>query len=191
MQKLCALLCAAGLSVAAGAQTFDLTDPDGLTVSGSFSGSMPSEGAVVFTLLIDEVSNALGSWLNIQTFNADDVNLMDTEIALFDAAGNFIAADDDGNINDPPGDILYSLLTFGVNDPFPMDATPGEDGELAAGLYILVVAGYDTVWGDTLMETTFGASSGDFDLLVTYGVPAPGAAAVLGASGLLALRRRR
>lgn len=110
----------------------------------------------------------------------------DTELGLYTAAGIRIADDDDA------GGSGTSLLS-------------GQT--LAAGTYYLVVSGYNTGFADGLVAP--GSAAGDYILnvngspigsgsttsfgVVVYSItiPAPGAAAVLGLGGLIAMRRRR
>ncbi len=138
---------------------------------------------------------ASGSWLNINTSDPETGDTIDTEIAIFDAAGILVGFDDDGQITAEGG--LYSMLSFGIDDPTAGDGAPGSDGAaLAAGDYTVVVGGFDTNFEDLIIGVSVlgdiiaGTSAGDYDLSITY-VPAPASAAILGLGGFAATRRRR
>lgn len=138
---------------------------------------------------------ASGSYLNINTSDPVTGDTIDTEIAIFDAAGILVGLDDDGQISALGG--LYSMLSFGVDDPTAGDGAPGSDGAtLAAGDYTVVVGGFNTNFEDLtigashISEVIAGTSAGDYDLSITY-VPAPASAAILGLGGIAAIRRRR
>jgi len=113
---------------------------------------------------------------------AGGLDTVDTEIALFDAAGLMIAYDDDD------GNGLYSLLN---------DITL--PAELAAGDYTLVVSGFGSnisaagVGTLTLAEVTGGTSIGDYGLSVSLvtAVPEPTALSLLAIAGLVGFTRRR
>ncbi|MBY0261700.1 MAG: hypothetical protein K2Q20_05120 [Phycisphaerales bacterium] len=105
-------------------------------------------------------------FLDLSTFGSS----FDTEIGIYDAAGNLIASNDDD------GALLTSLLQF---DP---PAVP------AAGQYFVFVGGYNTAFGATGFGVTPGTAVGAYQLSI---IPAPGAAALMGLGGFLAARRRR
>lgn len=160
--------------------------PDGRPVLRS--GSNVAGGLDFYTF---EIGAGVGSgYLNLQTRDPFSGDPIDTDVALYDGAGNFVAADDDGQASGLGG--LYSMLSFG-NDPLApggSDANSGEDGAtLPGGTYTLVVGGFDTRFGATLNDITPGTSSGDYDLQLTY-VPEPSSLLLLLAT-CATLRRRR
>ncbi len=131
-------------------------------------------------------------FLNVQTRDASTGDTIDSEIAIYDSAGNLIATDDDGQVGTFGG--LYSMLSFGKFDPFANADTPaGADGAtLAAGDYTVVVGGFNTVFGATIDNITAGTSEGDYDIYFGYAsVPEPGSLALFGVFGLVILRRRK
>jgi hypothetical protein len=161
-------------------------------VTRSTAGSNVSGGLDFYTITIPYGVTNLSHYLNIKTSQPVGAAFYDSELAIYDAAGNRIADDDDGAM----GAGLYSMLSFGDADPLadaadPSNTGPGESGaSLAAGTYTIVVGGYDTAFGATIGSITAGAAAGAYSLDVTY-VPAPGAVALMGLAGLVAGRRRR
>ena len=118
----------------------------------------------------------------------------DTELGLYDQAGNLIANNDDfgglQSLIDVAGDTAFLGL-----DP---------------GTYFVALGGFNTAYGTTDFGVTAGTAAGDYELAIngnmlssgTLGtgeiqwfsftvVPAPGTAAVFALSGLAAVRRRR
>lgn len=185
---LSAALCALLVATASAQTAVGPLPPDGSQVQ--FTDALAPGELDLYTFSIGgDVNNGDGTYLNIQTtLPAGGVD-MDTEIGLYDSDGNFVATDDDGNINDPPGFVLYSLLSFGDSDPYPSDGTPGEDGTLMAGSYTLVVGGFNTEFGATLNDVIPGSSTGDYLVQFAY-VPEPSALALLALGALAAIRRR-
>ena len=99
----------------------------------------------------------------------------DTEIGLYDSAGNLIASNDDEDFGN---DILTSLLdSAGV-------------GALADGTYYIAVGAFNTVYGPEFGATSDSTASGETKLTLSF-VPAPASVAFLGLGGLAAARRRR
>jgi hypothetical protein len=112
---------------------------------------------------------------------------LDTEIGLYDAAGNLVGTNDDGNFG------LLSALRYGAGSPLTtgadIEAAAGADGAVpAAGVYYMAVGGYNSVFGATGFNVTAGAATGTFTLNL---IPTPGSLALLGLGGLAAARRRR
>lgn len=99
----------------------------------------------------------------------------DTEIGLYDAAGNLIASNDDEDFG---ADILTSLLD---------SATVGA---LADGTYYLAVGNFNTEFAAGFGATSTSTAVGDSKVTFSF-VPAPASAALLGLGGLAAIRRRR
>jgi len=113
-------------------------------------------GAASFSTLGSDLTDNGGGF-------ADD----DTELAIFDGAGNLVAENDDEDFDN---DILTSYIEF---------------DDLAAGQYAVVVGAFETFFNDGLAVTGHDAQ-GDIKLTV---VPTPAALTVLPALALL--RRRR
>lgn len=123
---------------------------------------------------------------------------IDTEIGIYDAAGNLVGNDDDDGIG------LRSTLSFGagsgqmLGDPFNLGGdgiANGEDGLLpATGVYYVAIGEFQVNFDPTgFGVTSTGTDTGGTITLtiLTDAVPAPGAIAMLGMGGLVATRRRR
>ena len=182
-----AILAIAGLATAASAQGVTLTfsadatsvnigDTISWTVAASFTGFADASayyGGFVGTF---DASNAgLGTSGNF-------ANLMAGTGTPASANGASV-----GTLN------IFNASLLGSNDNanplaiFTFDVVTGAGGSLSYG-----ATGVNTIFGDdgifTLGEEFAGSSSSDS---VTIIVPAPGAVAVLGLGGLVAMRRRR
>lgn len=88
----------------------------------------------------------------------------DTEVALYNTAGVRLAEDDD----DGPGGT--SLLSFGAGSR--IGASQGQDGDLAAGVYYVAVAGFDATFGPGFFVTTTNGSVGQLAVSLTH-APTP------------------
>ena len=125
------------------------------------------------------------SYLDITTNGSQPLFGSDTELGLYDGAGNFLATNDDD------GGFLDSLLSFGTgsgNDYGSGDFGLGQDGAaLLAGTYFIAVGMYDSEFGLTYLDVT-GGGSGEYELslfsdAVTGGpmpTPEPGILLLLG-----------
>ncbi len=153
---------------------------DGLT--HSTAGSHVSGGLDFFTFDISAFGvPAGGGYLNISMNAGASGSMTDTEVALYDSAGNLVATDDDGGAG------LFSMLSFGALDPLGA----GANGlSLAPGAYTIVTGGYNTNFTPLIGGITAGTNAGSYSLDVTY-IPTPGSLALLGLGGLVAGRRRR
>lgn len=158
----------------------------GSVVAGDMATGTLAAGEVAwFTFDTGDIAAGMNA-LDIFTGGS---GIADTEIGLYDSAGNGIAIDDDGF-----GSTLQSLLTFGngagtlAGDPSG-DEGDGRDGDLAAGTYYLAVGAFNTTFGATGWDVT-SVSTTEGDYKVTF-IPAPGAVALLGLAGLAGTRRRR
>lgn len=191
--KTAALIVAAAAAAASG-QT--------ATMNGSFGPG----GFAAIEFFTNGIS--AGSWLDITSNGSTnpDASGADTEIGLYfgtGAAATLVGEDDDDGIG------LTSTLSYGdgsglmLGDSFNLGGdglANGEDGgSLAAGFYTLIVGEFSTGFPGVLGD--FGGDTGDeaVDYTVSFYtndqgffvVPTPGAAAVLGLGGLVAVRRRR
>ena len=98
---------------------------------------------------------------------------LDTEIALFDAAGNLLAENDDGGSG---GGTFSGILDFDVT----------------AGDYTIAVAGFNSTFADGFGVTP-GDATGDYALSVAFVVPEPSTFTILGLGCLVmtGVRRRK
>ncbi|QQS08073.1 MAG: hypothetical protein IPK69_08655 [Phycisphaerales bacterium] len=108
--------------------------------------------------------------------------LTDTEVGLYDNAGNLVVADDDDGAG------LYSAESYGAVSPTrPLTggtAHNGRDGALAAGIYWLAVSEFSTTHNTTNWEVLVPApaDAGDVKLNLVYNTPAPTNPTGVGAS---------
>lgn len=103
-------------------------------------------------------------------YTGDD---LDSEIGLFDSAGNLIANNDDA----APGNLFSALTNL----------------DLEAGDYTLVVSGWETDWSSgTLAGVVPGSATGDYALNATLNaIPEPSSLLLLGFIGSAGFTRRR
>ena len=140
----------------------------------SYSGSHVSGGLDFITFSVPAIVNPGDSLYIGLSDGLTGISMDDTEIALYDAAGNQVGYNDD--IGYPN---YFSELSYD-------DLAP-----LAGGTYTLVTAGYNSSFPLTLGGTfSPGTNAGSYELAITY-VPTPGALALLGLGGLITGRRRR
>jgi hypothetical protein len=98
----------------------------------------------------------------------------DTELGLFDSAGNLIATDDDS------GSGLLSLLSFGSPLARPAAgglAYAGQNGALPAGQYYLSISGFNSVFASGWSVTSTSTNTGTGQLNITLGNRTPPAGA--------------
>lgn len=149
------------------------------------AGSNVAGGLDFYTVSFPSGVFNVGDYLNIHTRQPAGAGTYDSEIAIYDAAGNLVATDDDNGAG------LYSNLSFGAADPIVGDFPGGFNGlTLANGNYTIVVGGFNTVFGANIGNISAGAAAGAYELVIQT-VPTPGSLALLGLGGLVAARRRR
>ena len=131
----------------------DLAYAPGQTIWYTFQ--IPGPGASAAGLTYLDITT-VGSVLAGDTF-ADD-----TEIALFDTAGNVVANDDD----DGPG--FMSQMSWGDTTPRAADgdgvAAAGQDGDLAAGTYYLAVSSFNITPAAPWVAISDSTSTGTIDV---------------------------
>ena len=188
-----ALVAAAGV---AAAQPADFIDLGVLTGDVSVSGSFDAGVIQWYRFELPAgASFAADTYLDLSTNGSinPDLSGADTEIGLFNGAGDFLVTDDDDGIG------LTSVLSFGsgsgllLGDSFNLGGdgiANGEDGDLAGGVYFVAIGEFNTTFG-----AGFSASGGDeavdYNLDIFTNIPAPSSVALLGLGGLVATRRRR
>ena len=165
------------------------------TVTGNLE---PGDLLYVTFTLPTSIDASEGDFFDI-TSNGTD---FDTELGLyagniFNAAStNLVANDDDDGIG------VDSTLSFGVGsgmmlgDSFNLGGdgiADGEDGDLPAGPYTLVLGEFNTVFGPTVDAVTTDGNNvgGDYEINFFIAIPEPTTAALAGLGGLAMLRRRR
>ncbi len=120
-----------------------------------YTFQIPGPGASAAGLTFLDITT-VGSVLTGDTF-ADD-----TEIAVFDTAGNVVDGDDD----DGPG--FMSQLSWGDTTPRAADgdgvAAAGQDGDLAAGTYYLAVSSFNITPAAPWVATSDSIASGTIDV---------------------------
>lgn len=135
-----------------------------MTPGGPHLGTLTQAGAVVrdadilpgqvlwfrFELAQEAIASS-GGYLDVHTLGSylpGSFSDKDTQVALYDVAGNLIAYDDDG-----AGIENLSLLSFGVGGRGPIApggfTRNGQDGTLPAGTYYLAASAYATGFGAT------------------------------------------
>lgn len=190
MNRVVTIAAFAGLSSVALAGTPSTVADFGLVVgTASASATIPAFEVDVFWISFD--LDGSETYLDITT--AFGSGLTDTEIGVFDSAGNVLGSNDDHNLIFG----LQSLLSYGTGSGMAYDGgnSAGGDGAmLGAGTYYVAFGGFDTTF-----SSNFGASSTYFDFddapmtlsIFTNNVPTPGAVSLLAIGGLAASRRRR
>jgi hypothetical protein len=189
-------LCSPAESIPGGtyAINYQATDAQGRSVTGSFPlvvqgmmdvGPMVSGfetsveglglfagGVQWFRVSIDHpIADASHTWFDAWTSAPVGG---DTEIALYNAAGQLVTFDDDD------GDGLLSALSFGQVSParnwFGADGVPGNgrDGSLAAGTYYLAMGTYPMTFGASGFAVSGTGplfTGGQLNVAVDYDVP--------------------
>ena len=167
------------------------TNPDGFIPAGTAIPGAPSAISL-------GVVGVEGAQFTIDTFGS----LFDTELGLYNQAGNLLFNNDDAQSTLQSEIDLTGAVYDGANDLILSG--------LSVGTYYIALGGFNTVYGATGFGASPGTANGGYVLNLggaqvgagTLGsgqiqwfsftvVPAPGTAAVFALSGLAAVRRRR
>jgi hypothetical protein len=168
-----AVACASGLALSAAAVAQPASTDLGTLSNGNLNVPNISIGAgqiVWYRFTLTNPIPAGGSvFLDIDTEGSALAPTNDTELGLYDSAGNLIANDDDD------GTDFLSQLTFGSTTPRRAPgngaAYNGRDGALNAGTYYLSVSGYNTAFGATGWNVTSTSTyTGTANLNLSHGV---------------------
>lgn len=194
------VLAIAALAAAAGTAA---AQPGTFTDLGVLSGDTFSSGMFdvdqVAWYRFEIAGDASGAaYLDITSNDSTDVDgggAADTEIGLFDNAGNVVGDNDDDGIG------LNSVLTYGagsglmLGDSFNLGGdgiANGENGPLSAGVYWLAIGEFSTNFDDGWTILDAGDEAVNYQVSIyTNIVPAPASMALLGLGGIAAIRRRR
>lgn len=182
---------ATSFSASAMAVPIVVADLGALDGNTSASGTLSENGLHWYSFSVDGFT-----YLDIATTAAS----IDTEIGLYDAAGNLVGNDDDNGVG------LLSALSFGtgsgllLGDSFNLGGdgiANGENGALAAGLYYLVVGEFNVTFNATGFDVVSSGTDtgGTYDLSIftdaaSVAVSEPGTLALLGL-GLFGMAARR
>lgn len=167
------------------------TNPDGFIPAGTAIPGAPSAISL-------GVVGVEGAQFSIDTFGS----AFDTELGLYNQAGNLLFNNDDAQSTLQSEIDLSGAVYDGANDLILSG--------LSVGTYYIALGGFNTIYGATGFGVTAGNANGDYLLNLggaqvsagTLGagqiqwysfeiVPAPGAAGLLALGGLAAVRRRR
>ena len=172
----------------------------------TFTGTLVTDEIALIEFDTSDIFNADGDWLDINTDGTTvDVGGVDTELFLFSGSGT--SATYTGITDDDDGPGFLSALSFGagggITGPNGADnSNAGEDGDLAAGTYTLVISGWnqsapDAV-GQTIADwqlddtnTEAGTTSYVVNIASFRSVPEPTSAAVFLCAALGVVTRRR
>ena len=149
-----------------------------LGANPSSSPSVPLPQGEITWFTFDVEGGAGGLDWSIDTFGSSNTGGSfgddDTELALYDSAGNVIATNDDAI---PGTNFLSELLSDDV-------------GALADGTYYIAAGAFNSVFADAFDASSTSTAVGTTVLNVSF-IPAPASLAMLGLGGLAAARRRR
>lgn len=188
-----------GLTLASPTIDLGTLPSDGTTIT--YTGSLvPGELDPYTFAITEDITNVPGTYLNIQTYGLEGMEYIDTVIGLYDSSSQLIASDDDDNSNlNTDGDHygLYSLLSFGPDDPYYNDGYNSPYGAyLGAGNYTLVVTQFGTNLPTSTTDRAAGIGTGDnyvvqFSTVSAPVVPVPSAILLAGPGVALLARFRR
>lgn len=173
MNKFFVIAAVAGLASAASADVILETEPNDTLGTANFIGAFDAPGgSVVVDGSIRGAAAPDQDWFRftvtdavqivIATFGRPNSNIGDSYLELYDSEGMLLAEDDDDGIR------LFSALEYNGG----------------AGTYFIRVRAYE--------QAAPGEGLFDYKMVVGLNiVPTPGALALLGMGGLVAVRRRR
>lgn len=193
MKKTIALAVLAGLGATAAAQPASFVNLGAITGNTVVNGFFDIGEVAWIRFEIPAISAPLYIDFATEGSTNPDNSTADTELGLYDSAGNFVATDDDDGVS------LFSVLTFGagsgmmLGDAFNLGGdgiANGEDGNLAGGVYWLAIGEFNTIYNASGWSVTGGNEAVNYVLSIYTNVPAPASLALLGLGGLVARRRR-
>jgi subtilisin-like proprotein convertase family protein len=161
MKRVMNMMACASLLACAGVAMAQPTVTENL---GTLTGNVQRDAAISaatitwYKFTISDLPASGVGYLDIGTRAGSLSNGDDSEIGLYDAAGNMKANDDDGGAG------FWSALSFGnTSSPRPADGTGlafnGRNGALTAGTYYLAVGAYNTTFGTTAWNVTSSSTA--------------------------------
>lgn len=144
---------------------------------------LPLDKFLWFRFELTEGITPQTGWMDMDTLGPNVIT--NCELGLYDNQKNFIASDNDSAGSGPSGTNFAAAMSFGAGsglratlDPLGGTLSDGRSsGNLSAGIYWAVVAGYDATFSDPnnfwIVDTTSSAT-GKVRLKITTGEPSPG-----------------
>ncbi|MGD9789499.1 MAG: GC-type dockerin domain-anchored protein [Phycisphaerales bacterium] len=151
---LIACVCVAGVGGMALAQPAEFTDLTATPGMQTVDVELPSPSAIVwYRIELPAAQDALTTFVDLWTVSGGANPITDTEIGVYDNAGNLVSSDDDD------GDGLMSAMSFGQISPERPAvgsgvAFNGRDGQIDAGVYWIGIGRFNVSYGATGWSAT-------------------------------------